>query len=115
MTFQARVREFLVQHDLRHAPHTHALDLTAEVGEVAKALLESSDYGWSPVRPDAALKEELGNVFFSLVALAESLGIDLRAALHSAPEKYEARLGSTGQTRSGGGGERESDNPSNSV
>jgi NTP pyrophosphatase (non-canonical NTP hydrolase) len=105
MTFQVRVREFLVQHDLSHAPQTHALDLAAEVGEVAKALLESGDYGRSPVRPNEALKEELGDAFFSLVALAESLGIDLRTALHSTLEKYEARLASTGHTRSGRGGE----------
>lgn len=102
MPFQADVREFLVQHDLSHAPQTHALDLASEVGEVAKALLESSDYGRSGVRPTSALQEELGDAFFSLVALAESLGVDLEEALHSALAKYRGRLVASRYARSEG-------------
>jgi NTP pyrophosphatase (non-canonical NTP hydrolase) len=101
MGVQQQVRTFLARHDLGHTPQTHALDLVSEVGEVAKALLEASEYGRSPLEPGAALEEELGDAFFSLAALAESLGIDLEAALHSALEKYEARLAARGHSGSG--------------
>jgi NTP pyrophosphatase (non-canonical NTP hydrolase) len=92
MAFQTRTRDFLEHHGLGHTPQTHALDLVSEVGEVAKALLEASDYGQSSLTPGSALTEELGDAFYSLIALAASLDVDLEAALEGVLEKYEARL-----------------------
>lgn len=100
MTFQVRSRAFLAQHGMLHAPQIHALDLVSEVGEVAKALLEGSEYGESPLRSTLALEEELGDAFFSLIALAESLDVDLHAALEKAMSKYEARLAEKGHSGS---------------
>jgi NTP pyrophosphatase (non-canonical NTP hydrolase) len=85
---------------LGHTPETHALDLASEVGEVAKALLESSEYGESPAGRTAALEEELGDAFFSLVALAASLDVDLERALDGALTKYETRLAEQGSAGS---------------
>ena len=96
MGFQRRCGAFLTQHGLGHAPQIHTLDLVSEVGEVAKALLESNNYGGSPSQPTAELEEELGDAFFSLIALAESLGLDLEAALEKALTKYETRLAERG-------------------
>jgi NTP pyrophosphatase (non-canonical NTP hydrolase) len=96
MTFQARCRAFLARHGLSHTPQIHILDLVSEVGELAKALLEDSDYGESPSQSTPALEEELGDVFFSLIALAESLNVDLEAALDKAFVKYEARMAAKG-------------------
>jgi NTP pyrophosphatase (non-canonical NTP hydrolase) len=101
MSFQARVRAYLAESGLAHTPQTHALDLASEVGEVAKALLEATGYGRSPVQPNPALREELGDALFSLTALAESLDIDLEDALHSALAKYRARLTRKGHSGSG--------------
>jgi NTP pyrophosphatase (non-canonical NTP hydrolase) len=92
MTFQTRSRSFLARHRLSHTPQIHALDLVSEVGEVAKALLEGSNYGESAPRSTLALEEELGDAFFSLIALAESLDVDLETALEKALAKYENRL-----------------------
>ena len=92
MGFQRRCRAFLTQYGLSHAPQIHTLDLVSEVGEVAKALLEGSDYGASPSQPTAELEAELGDAFFSLIALAESLDLDLEAALEKSLTKYETRL-----------------------
>ena len=100
MTFQTRTRDFLERHALGHTPQTHALDLVSEVGEVAKALLEASDYGRSSLTPSPALNEELGDAFYSLIALAESLDVDLKAALEGVLEKYEARLATQGHAGS---------------
>jgi NTP pyrophosphatase (non-canonical NTP hydrolase) len=96
MTFQTRSRAFLAQHGLSHTPHIHTLDLVSEVGELAKALLEDCEYGESPSHSTPVLEEELGDVFFSLIALAESLNVDLEAALEQALAKYEARLAEKG-------------------
>ena len=98
MSFQIRTRDFMARHGLGHTPQTHALDLISEVGEVAKSLLLASDYGRSPLEPGPALSEELGDAFYSLVALAESLNIDLETALDGALIKYQARLAAQGHT-----------------
>jgi NTP pyrophosphatase (non-canonical NTP hydrolase) len=102
MNAQADVRTFLRKHGLAHPPSAHALDLVSEVGEVAKALLEASAYGHAPLQPTPALADELGDAFFSLLALAESLDIDLDAALHAALAKYTARLVAHGHAGSQG-------------
>ena len=96
MSFQRRCGTFLAQHGLSHTPQIHALDLVSEVGEVAKALLEGSEYGELALQPTVALEEELGDAFFSLIALANSLGVDLEIALDKALEKYETRLAERG-------------------
>lgn len=101
MAVQAQVRQFLAQNGLSHSPQTHALDLASEVGEIAKALLEASDYGRASLRNSPALGEELGDAFFSLLALAESLDVNLEQALQAALVKYEGRLDSKGHSGSG--------------
>ncbi len=100
MSFQRRCRAFLARHGLSHAPQIHALDLVSEVGEVAKALLEGSEYGDLALQPTPALEEELGDAFFSLVALAESLDVDLETALNKALNKYETRIAERGSAGS---------------
>ena len=102
MRFQRRCRAFLAQHGLSHTPQIHALDLISEVGEVSKALLEGSGYGELALQPTAALEEELGDAFFSLIALAESLDVDLERALDRVLDKYETRLAERGNAGSRG-------------
>lgn len=100
MAFQTRTRDFLERHSLGHTPQIHALDLISEVGEVAKAILEASDYGRASLLPSPALTEELGDAFFSLIALAESLDVDLEAALEGVLQKYQTRLTAQGHAGS---------------
>ena len=100
MGFQERCRAFLARHGLGHDPQIHALDLVSEVGEVAKALLEGSEYGEIALQPTPTLEEELGDAFFSLVSLAESLDVDLETALDQALNKYETRIAERGNAGS---------------
>jgi NTP pyrophosphatase (non-canonical NTP hydrolase) len=100
MRFQERCSAFLARHELGHSPQIHALDLVSEVGEVAKALLEGSAYGDLALQPTPALEEEMGDAFFSLVALAESLNVDLETALDKAMNKYETRIAERGNAGS---------------
>lgn len=96
MTFQAQCRAFLARHELSHSAQIHTLDLASEVGEIAKAILEGSRYGESPLQSTPALEAELGDAFFSLIALAESLNVDLETALEDTLGRYEARLAARG-------------------
>lgn len=100
MDAQERVASFVATHHLDAPPAYRLLDLSSEVGELAKDLLESTDYG---DRPAAATVEadEVGDALFSLLAAADALGVDAGAALDEALAKYERRLADRGQASSG--------------
>lgn len=73
--------------------------LAEELSELAEARRERQD--------DARVREELGDVFFSLVNLARSLGIDAETAMREANEKFyrrfafmEVRAGAEGKSLS---------------
>ncbi len=97
---QKEIATFLDAHDLRCDPATRALDLASEFGEVAKEILKGSDYGKRPVDVTADLREELGDLTFSLYALATELDIDLALALNQAVKKYKTRISSYGASGS---------------
>jgi NTP pyrophosphatase (non-canonical NTP hydrolase) len=96
MILQANCRALLARHGLSHTSEIHMLDLVSEVGEIAKAILEASQYGETPLQSTPALESEMGDAFFSLVVLAESLNVDLEPALEDTLARYEARLAATG-------------------
>lgn len=98
--FQETVRNFATQHGLRHTPETHALDLVAEVGEVAKEVLKATDYGQRSFAPTPELEGELGDALYALAALGDSCGVDLERSLGEALRKYVARLRDTGHVGS---------------
>ncbi len=88
---QQRVATFLRDHDLESPPAYRLLDLVSEVGELSKDAAVSTGYGESPA--DLAINsDEIGDVLFSVLALAEGLDVDAEAALDEALEKYETRL-----------------------
>lgn len=98
---QQRVADFVAAHDLAAQVESRLLDLVSEVGEAAKEALKGSDYGRQTFRPTAAWAEELGDVLFSLICVANSTGVDLAAALETALAKYTRRLAQQGEAGSG--------------
>jgi len=97
---QRRVGAFLDDHDLYAPPAYRLLDLTSEVGELAKNVNTATGYGETPA--DARVDEdEVGDALFCLLALCEETGVDAGAALETALAKYEARLDETGEAGSG--------------
>jgi hypothetical protein len=78
-----------------------ALDLVSEVGELAKEILEGTDYGSALFEAPEGWTGELGDSLFALVCLANSTGVDLEAALNAALEKYRERLALGGYAESG--------------
>jgi len=100
MDEQETVAAFVAAHDIDSDPEYWILDLVAEVGEVAADATKSTGWGESPeaieVKPD-----EIGDAYFSLLATAESLGIDANEALAESLAKYESRIEESGSASSG--------------
>lgn len=89
---QEKVKNFCEEHKLESPPEHGVLDTMSELGEVAKEILKMSDYGKKPIELGREIKAEMGDVFYSLVNLANSLEIDLEEALEIALQKYSKRL-----------------------
>lgn len=100
MKWQHHVATFARQHGLLHSPIVHALDLAAEVGEIAKGVLEATDYGKASFQTTDDLRAEIGDALYSLLVLAESCDVDAGEALEAALAKYERRLAQTGDAGS---------------
>jgi len=89
--FQERVARFVAEHKLEAGVEIRLLDLLSELGEVAKEVLKGNQYGTSPLVQTPAWEEELADVFFALVCLANSTGVDLDRGLQTVLEKYALR------------------------
>ncbi len=98
---QRRAAAFARDHRLNMDPQVRFLDLTSELGELSKELLKASCYGTEPFRPAPSVEDELGDCAFSLLCLADSLGLDAGKALDGALEKYKKRFAETGEAGSG--------------
>ena len=99
--FQLAVARFVEAQALEVPPAIRLLDLVSEAGEVAKELLTGTRYGREEFRPGAAWPEELADLFFALVCVANSTGVNLESALEAALAKYDARLAGRGHAGSG--------------
>ncbi len=88
---QDKVREFVRKHDLDTSSEVRMLDLASEVGELAKELLKTTNYGKSEDKAKLSA-DELGDVLFSLICLANTQEIDLGEALEKTLSKYEKRI-----------------------
>lgn len=89
---QKRIKEFTTTHNLDSSPEIRMLDIVTEVGEIAKEIIKSTDYGSKPFQAKEELKPELGDAIFSIAVLANQLNIDLDEAVEMVLEKYERRL-----------------------
>lgn len=97
---QDRVAEFVAENDIEAPPAYRLLDAASELGELAKEVNESTDYGSDPEAVDIA-EDELGDTLFALLALADATDIDAGEALDTALAKYEARLDARDSVASG--------------
>ena len=101
---QKQVAEFVTQHELGIDVVHRVLDLVSEVGELSKEVLKATDYGKQTFRPDATngnWQEELGDVLFSLICVANATDVDLERSLAAVLEKYRRRIQSKQDAGSG--------------
>ena len=93
---QGKVAEMMEEFGLGQDPQLRMLDLTSEVGELAKEVLKATDYGAHSLVSTASLEEELGDCLFSLFCLSQALHFDGEAALDKVLEKYRRRFAEQG-------------------
>lgn len=90
---QIQVRDFCVKHSLESSKNARLLDVVSEIGELAKEFLKVTSYGQTDnIVSNEAIVLEFGDVFFSLLALGDSLDIDAQHALDLALAKYAMRI-----------------------
>jgi len=77
---------------LQSPPEHRLLDTFSELGEAAKEILKMSNYGRDEFQFREAVKGELGDTLYSLIAVANSLDVDLEKELEKVLEKYKKRL-----------------------
>jgi NTP pyrophosphatase (non-canonical NTP hydrolase) len=100
MDDQDRVAAFVAEHGLETDLPYRVLDLESEVGEIAKEVTTSTDYGSDP---DAAAiaSDEIGDALFALLALADAAEVDASDAFDESLAKYESRIDESGDAGSG--------------
>ncbi len=92
-TTQQQILHFCRINNLECPPIFRLLDVTSELGEVAKEFLKITAYGKiNGIQKTEALEFELADALFSLLALANSLDIDLETSLAKVIKKYEDRI-----------------------
>ncbi len=91
-TLQRTVASFVEGAGIESPVHARLLDLVSEVGELSKEALKTTDYRHAPFNPPESWADEMGDVLFALVCLANSTGVDLESALHGALGKYRERI-----------------------
>lgn len=89
---QNKIKKFTQKYNLETTPEHRFIDLVSEIGEAGKELLKMTDYGTKEYEFRKELSEELGDVLFSLVTLANKFNIDLEDSLNKVLEKYEKRF-----------------------
>ena len=89
---QGIIRDFNTKYNLEGSIETRFIDLSSEVGELGKEILRGTNYGEKEFSNTDNLESEFGDVLFSLVSVANCVGVDLGAALEEALNKYEIRF-----------------------
>ncbi len=98
---QEKVNDLIKKYNLENSAEIRYIDLVTEVGELGKEILKGNDYGRKELTNTDNLELELGDVFFSLICVANGLNIDMQNALNSVLEKYKNRFSNKGNIGSG--------------
>ncbi|MFB6145762.1 MAG: MazG nucleotide pyrophosphohydrolase domain-containing protein [Candidatus Nanohaloarchaea archaeon] len=93
---QEKVEHFIEENDLEATTAFRIMDLVSEVGEIVKDATKSADYGRKEEELEVK-KDEIGDAFFSLFAVASDLGVDAEDAFETAMEKYKDRIEEKGE------------------
>lgn len=88
---QEKIQLFCLHHNLVASPEHRLLDVVSELGEVAKEVLKSTDYGRKEFHSTEDFADEMGDALFSLIALANAAHVDLNTALETVLRKYDKR------------------------
>lgn len=98
---QEKVNELIKKYNLESSTEIRFIDLVSEIGELGKEILKGNDYGKKNFFNTDNIEFEVGDVFFSLICVANDLNIDLTKALDKVLNKYENRFSNNGHIGSG--------------
>ena len=98
---QKTIRDFNAKYNLAGSIETRFIDLSSEIGELGKEILEGTNYGEKEFSRTDNLESEFGDVLFSLISVANCAGVDLNAAMEKVLNKYETRFNEKGHIGSG--------------
>jgi NTP pyrophosphatase (non-canonical NTP hydrolase) len=101
MKLQKRVAAFVEVNGLETDVAHRVLDLTSEIGEVAKEVLKSTRYGKTRFNRSENWESELGDILFSVICVANTTHVDLEKALVKVLTKYGKRILNTKDAGSG--------------
>lgn len=90
--FQEKVKNFMEENKMNSPVENRLLDLVDEIGEVSKEVNKMSAYGTKKPEFRKEIIMELGDAFYSLIAVANYYNVDLLRALDMAVEKYKKRI-----------------------
>lgn len=91
-SMQELVQKAIENYNLKTLPEINYIDLTSEIGEIGKELLKGNEYGSKQFVKTENLELEIGDAFFSLICLANTLDINIYDALTSVIKKYDNRF-----------------------
>ena len=78
------------------------LDIESEVGELSKEVLKNTKYGTKDFVISDDFKLELGDVLYSVLSMADEVGVDANNCLDMVISKYKARIDGSGNMGSEG-------------
>lgn len=90
--FQKKVKIFMDNNNMNNPIENRMLDLVDEIGEISKEINKMSGYGTKKAEFREEIIMEFGDVFYSLITVANYYDIDLLNSLNLAVEKYEKRI-----------------------
>ena len=97
------LRDLIARHQLAVDPAHSVLDVSAELGTLARQLLRATAYGTRPLPDDALaqLREAVGNVTFAVAHLGLVLGVDAEDEMQRSITRFASKLeGQSGPQRS---------------
>jgi len=89
---QEKVRKFMQENNTNNPIEYRMLDLVDEIGEMSKEICKMSSYGTKEPKFREEIVSEIGDVFYSLITIANYYNIDLSEALDIVIEKYKKRI-----------------------
>lgn len=92
MKIHEKVSDFNAEYGVKHNPIMQVLDIVSELGELSKEFLKETEYEFGEIEKTKDIEMEMGDIFYSLISLANELDLNLENCLNLALEKYSRRF-----------------------
>lgn len=96
---EAKIDQFIREHELETTVENRLLDLLSETGELA-VVWQGTSYGKELFKVSEAWRDEFGDVLFAVFTLTQQTDTRVEDTLLGTLEKYERRLAASGNAGS---------------